>query len=160
MNRKICAFWATMLVVFSGSGVLAETTAFNTGELWQCTIQHDEAPPGEKIEFMVTGVATEREISRRLNFQNDKPVISVALIDRDPLACNSVRRFLHMAYSEEGLLACAPVLIEQGNQPSPSYLQSVRDARGNWLIRMQTGRGVVIGLNPSQFLGMLRRVRC
>lgn len=150
-----------LLVCNSASWTFAETTAFENGQLWECTIQHDTAPPDERIQFLVTGVATKREVSRRLNFQNDDIVVSVALIDLDPMACTRAKSFLHMAYSEEGLRACAPVLVDQDNRLSSlNAWKSARNARGNWLIGMQSNKGVVIDLSPSRLLTTLRLTRC
>jgi hypothetical protein len=161
MNSNALRSWIALLACIWGSWAFAETTAFGSGQLWECKTRHDTASPDERVQFLVTGVATNREVSRRLNFQNDDPVVSVALIDLDPKACAGARRFLHMAYSEEGLRACAPILVKNDSRlSSPNAWKSARDARGSWLIGMQSNKGVVIDLSPSKFLAMLRRQRC
>ena len=146
---------------FLGTIGFSQTTKFEQGQLWECTSRHNTASSGQKLQFLVTGVTTQREVSRRSNFQNDNLVVSVAMVDLDEEACPQARSFLHMAYSEDGLLACSPKLMEQDNRlASPNSWKAARDARGKWLIGMQSNKGALISLNPSRFLALVSKRRC
>jgi hypothetical protein len=161
MRSKKFGIWTTLVTSIWASCALAETATFESGQLWECTLQYKTASPDQRLQFLVTGIATQREVSRRPNFQNDERVISVALTDLDPMACPQAKRFLHMAYSEEGLLSCSPRLIEHDNRlASPNSWKAARDARGKWLIGMQSNKGVLVSLNPSRFLALVSKKRC
>ena len=150
-----------LLTSIWASDALAEKVTFESGQLWECTLRHETASPDQRLQFLVTGVAKQREVSRRSNFQNDELVISVALIDLDPKVCAQAKRFLHMAYSENGLRACAPKLVHTDNRlSSPNAWKAARNARGSWLVGMQSNKGVMVSISPSRFLSLLKKKHC
>lgn len=150
-----------LTLFLSAPSTAANTEGFARGQLWECTTLHERASSNQRIQFLVSGTATMREVSRRPHFQNDKLVISVALADLNPDACPRASRFLHVAFTEQGLLECAPTLVAESQWlANPNAWKAATSARGNWLIRMQSNRGVVVGLTPSHFLVQLHRDRC
>jgi len=139
----------------------AEGISFTDGQLWECTAKSEVSHREERLQFVVTGTATKREISRRPNFQNEDVIVSVALTNLDPSACSKAKKFTHLAFEKEALDQCEPKLLGESDALiSRRSWKELSDARGKWLIAKQKGKGVVIGLTPSDFLWVLTKRNC
>lgn len=147
-------------VIATGPTDAQTSKMYSAGQLWTCTKAPGAADQSPGIRILVTGTAKSRDVSRRLNFQTDDIIVSVALLNDDPKACAAARQFQHLAFSETALNACAPRLMNGQEDPDSLGWKAARDARGKWLIGMQRNKGVVIGLDPLSFISMVQRRRC
>lgn len=138
-----------------------QSIKFRLGELWECTARYPEKAPKERLQFLVTGITTQREVSRRSNFQNDGIIVSVALADLDPDACTAVKSFFHIGFTSDALVLCEPEFVGKNDTliAKRRWREAVR-AREKWLIGMQKGKGVIVDLPPSRILKMVKQRRC
>jgi hypothetical protein len=161
--RIVFGFSLICLPLASAQAEIPQQNTYKIGQLWECSVPHEKAPPTERLQFFVTGQSPKRELSPRENFQTDDVIISVALFDRDPQACQRVRAFRHIGFDRSALDKCVPRLLpdEAAREIVPDEVRQRLDfARLSWLHRMQAKKDVIVSLSPSRLVRLLRRKRC